>query len=174
VPEPFAHPPRSERFEVASRGDFVPGRLWHAAAGRPPLVLIVPALGASKDAGEVEALAAAAAAAGFTAAAIDLPLQGERASPKLSARLAASDAAAPALWDEFLRQAALDLAAARAALLRRHALDPERVACVAFASGAAAAEGWAAREPRVRLVRADGKAAPAELVARLRSALAPR
>jgi dienelactone hydrolase len=182
VPEPFACRPSGERFEVASRGDFVPGRLWQraSASGPLPLVLIVPALGAGKDASEVEALGDALAAEGWAAAAIDLPLQGTRASAKLSARLAGCATEAPAepsqrlLWDEFVHQAALDLAATLAALRLRQALDAERVGCVAFASGAAAAEAWAKREPRVRLVRAEPGAAPAQLVAQLRHALAAR
>lgn len=182
MPESVASQLRSERFEVASRGDFVPGRWWRSAAASGPcaLVLIVPTLGAGKDAGEVEALARAIATEGWAAAAIDLPLQGERASAKLSARLAAYAARPPAdgaerlLWDEFLRQTALDLGATLDALGGRQALDVERVACVAYAP-AAAAEAWAAREPRVRiLLRAEHDTAPADLVGRLRRELAAR
>ena len=170
-----------ERFEVVSRGDHVPGRLWLGAGSRPrPLVLVAPALGAGKDSSEVVALCRELAAAGMAAAAIDLPLQGERTSTKLSARLAAC--AAPArsgmdqrLWDEFLRQAALDLAAAREALVRRREVEPARSACVAYEPGAAAAAAWAASDGAVTLcLRAPRDAEPAALVARLRSELAPR
>ena len=179
MPEPFASPLASERFEVASRGDLVPGRLWQSAGGSGPrpLVLIVPALGASKDAREVETLARSIAAEGWVAAAIDLPLQGERASAKLSARLAACAAQPPAaggdrlLWEEFLRQTALDLGATLEALARRRAFDAERVACVAYAQ-AAATEAWAARATGVRLVlQAECDAAPEDLVGLLRPAL---
>ena len=182
MPKPFASPLRGQRFEVASRGDFVPARWWRSAVASGPcaLVLIVPALGAGKDASEVEALAHAIASEGWAAAAIDLPLQGERASAKLSARLAACAARPPAdgaerlLWDEFLRQTALDLGATLDALGRRQPLDAERVACVAYAP-AEAAEAWAAREPRVRiLLRVERDTAPADLVGRLRPALAAR
>ena len=182
MPEPFASPIDGERFEVASRGDLVPGRLWRpgGAPGARPLVLIVPALGAGKDAGEVDALGRAIAAEGWAAAAIDLPLQGERGSAKLSARLAACAAQPPVegadrvLWEEFLRQTALDLAATLDVLGRRTAVDAARVACVAYAP-AAATEAWVAREPRVRfLQRAERGAAPADLVERLRLALAAR
>jgi hypothetical protein len=172
VPESFASLLGSERFEVASRGDLVPGRLWQAggATGARPLVLIVPAPGSGKDAGEVVALARAAA--------IDPPLQGERASAKLSARLAACAAQPPAegvdrlLWEEFVRQTALDLGATLDALGRRGALDAARTTCVAYAP-AAAAEAWATREPRVRiLLRAERGTAPEDLVRRLRQQLA--
>jgi hypothetical protein len=180
VPEPFASLLGSERFEVASRGDLVPGRLWQAggASGARPLVLIVPAPGSGKDAGEVVALARAIAAEGWAAAAIDPPLQGERASAKLSARLAACAAQPPAegvdrlLWEEFVRQTALDLGATLDALGRRGALDAARTTCVAYAP-AAAAEAWATREPRIGiLLRAERGTAPEDLVRRLRQQLA--
>jgi dienelactone hydrolase len=181
VPEPSVSQPESERFEVASRGDLVPARLWRGAAavGRRPLVLIVPPLGAGKDAGEVEALARAIAGEGWAAAAIDLPLQGERASAKLSARLAACAARPPGagadrlLWEEFLRQAVHDLAATLAALARRGARADAGLACVAFAPATAAAEAWAACEPRVRtLLRAEPGAPARDLVGALHRALA--
>jgi dienelactone hydrolase len=180
VPEPVSFERAGERFEVVSRGDHVPGRLWRAeGAGARPLVLVVPALGAGKDASEVVALCRTLAADGWVAAAIDLPLQGERASTKLSARLAACaerDARAGLdrlLWEEFLRQSALDLAAARDALARRDEIEAERIACVAYAAGAAAAEAWAASDPRVPpCLRAERSADPAQLSAQLRRALA--
>lgn len=180
MPEPFASVLESERFEVASRGDLVPGRLWPAgaASGPRPLVLIVPALGSGKEESEVVALARAIAGEGWAAAAIDPPLHGERASAKLSARLAACAVQPPTegadglLWEEFVRQTALDLGATLDALGRRHALDAARTACVAYAP-AAAADAWAAREPRVRiLLRAERGAAPEDLVRRLRGRLA--
>jgi hypothetical protein len=180
VPEPFACSPASERFELASRGDFVPARLWRAVSGAPPfpLALIVPALGCGKDAPEVDALARALAAAGVVAAALDLPLQGERASAKLSARLAAAAARAALegadrfLVDEFRRQSALDLAAARAALGQRVPLDASRVACAAFAPDGGAAEAFAAAAPEVRVVRTELGGDAARLAAALRRDLA--
>lgn len=182
MPEPYSLEAAGERFEVVSRGDHVPGRLWLGPGSRPrPLVLVAPALGAGKQASEVSALCRALAADGLAAAAIDLPLQGERASTKLSARLAACAASEvragmdELLWDEFLRQAVLDLGVARAALARRPEIEAARVGCVAFEPGAAAAEAWAASDPTVRsYLRAERAAEPAALVARLRLALAAR
>ena len=182
MPEPFASPLRSERFEVASRGDLVPGRWWRSAAVSGPcaLVLIVPTLGAGKDAGEVEALAQAIATEGWAAAAIDLPLQGERSSAKLSARLAACAPQPPAegaerlLWDEFLRQTALDLGATLDALGRRQPLD-DRARRVRRIRTGGGGRGLGRAEPRVRLLlRTERAAAPADLVGRLRRALAAR
>jgi hypothetical protein len=164
--------PLPERFEVISRGDVVPGLLWRGASASAPLVLIAPALGAGKDAGDVATLARACLGAGWDVAAVDLPLQGERASAKLSARLAAQprSAADRLLREEFVRQAAFDLAAARAELSARTGAG--RFACVACAPSAAAAEAFGAREPRVPVVVAEAGAAPAALVARLRAAFA--
>jgi hypothetical protein len=162
-----------ERFEVTSRGDVVPGLLWRGAnAAARSLVLIVPALGAAKDAGEVAALAHACVAEGWCAAAVDLPLHGERASAKLSARLARAPQgeADRLLRQEFVRQAALDLEAARAALAAR--TSAARVACVSCAPSAAAGEAFAARAAGVPLVTAEPGAAPIQVVASLRRALA--
>lgn len=162
-----------ERFEVVSRGDVVPGLLWRgASASAAPLVLVVPALGAAKDAPEIAALARACATEGWSAAALDLPLHGERSSPKLSARIARPPQCESdrLLRAEFLRQAALDVGAARAALASRTRAG--RFACVAFEPSAEAAEGLAASDPEVALVTAEPGARPAEVVARLRRALA--
>jgi dienelactone hydrolase len=180
VPEPFSFEPRGERLELVSRGDLVPVRLWSGERGASarPLVVIVADLAAGKDAREVAELAAALAAEGWLAAALDLPLQGERVSAKLSARLVACGGREPRsetdrlLWGEFLRQATLDLGAALALVRRRESVDAERVACVAYAAGAAAAEAWAAQQPRVRVLRAERGAAPAQLVLQLRRLLA--
>ena len=169
-----------EAFEAVSRGDFVLGLLWLGpGAGPRPLVLITPPIGSGKDATEITALGRALSQHGLAAAAIDLPLQGERASTKLSDRLtrcatqserAASDRL---LWDEFLRQGALDLAAAAAALARRPEIQLERLACVAFEPGAEASAGWASRDPRVRacLVVSPG-ADPDPIASLLREQLA--
>jgi hypothetical protein len=182
VPEPFPFAADGERFEVVSRGDHVPGRLWLGPSAKPrPLVLVAPALGAGKDAHEVGALCRALVGEGFVAAAIDLPLQGERASAKLSARLAACAAHAARsggdalLWEEFLRQASLDLAAARAALARRRDVAQGRGACVAFEPGADAAAAWAAREPSLAAcLRAERGADAAGLARRVRNAFESR
>jgi dienelactone hydrolase len=169
-----------EAFEAVSRGDFVLGLLWLGPGSGPrPLVLITPPIGSGKHAIEIRALCRTLSQQGLAAAAIDLPLQGERASTKLSDRLtqcatrserAASDRL---LWDEFLRQSALDIAAATEALVRRPEILPERLACVAFEPGAEAGAGWASRDPRVRaclVVPPD--AAPDSIASNLREQLA--
>jgi len=119
-------------------------------------VLIAPAVGTGKNAPEVEALCRTLVAAGLSAAAIDLPLQGERASAKLSARIAhcasgrALGAADQLLWREYLRQVACDLDATRAALAHGGGVRPGAVGCAAFEPGAAAALAWAANAPDLR------------------------
>lgn len=160
------------RFEFTSRGDPVAGRLWSAASTRAlPLVLVAPALGASQRAPEIEALCAALARGGLAAATIDLPLQGERASRKLSARLLACatrprDAADERLWEEFVRQAALDLASAADALASRGELAAARLGCVAFEPGAEAAARFAERDPRVLSFRRVEPGTPAAEIVR--------
>ena len=171
MPEPL-------RFALVSRGDPVSGLLWigPAEAARP-LVLVTPALGSSTDAPEVAALCRALAAAGLAAAALDLPLQGERASRKLSARLLdcarrEKSATDQRLWHAFLRQAALDLAAAAGELASHATLDARQLGCVAFDPGGEAALEWAAREPRMRaLRRIAGNVATAEVVSFVRERL---
>ena len=139
-----------------SRGDHVPGLLWHSGTEPRPLVLVAPAVGSGKDAPEVEVLCRALVAAGLSAGAIDLPLQGERTSTKLSARLVACaaggtlSAADRLLWQEYLRQVASDLDATRAALGRHRAILPGVLGCAAFEPGAAAARDWAKTTPGVR------------------------
>jgi hypothetical protein len=165
------------RFTLFSRGDRIGGRLWLGAGLARPLVLVTPPLGSATDAPAVAALGAALAAAGLAAAALDLPLQGERASRKLSARLAASAGSARSvadqrLWDAFLRQAALDLAAAARELGTRREVDARRLGCVAFEPGAEAALAWAEREPHVCAVRrVTGDVVTTELVAFVRERL---
>lgn len=146
-----------EAFEAVSRGDFVTAALWlGAGTGARPLVVVTPAIGSGKHAAEIATLCRALRRVGLAAAAIDLPLQGERASTKLSDRLAhcatQSERATTdrLLWNEFLRQSALDIAAATDALAGRPEILLERLACVAFEPGGQAAAGWASRDPRVR------------------------
>ena len=169
-----------EGFEAVSRGDFVRGLLWRGAAPSPcALVVVTPALGSGKLAPEITALCRALSKQGLVAAAIDLPLQGERASSKLSGRLLRCATrgdlgeADRLLWDEFLKQSALDLEASTAALTRREGLPPLRLGCAAFEPGAEAAAGWAAREPRVRVcLRLPPGSDPHRIAAQLREQLA--
>jgi hypothetical protein len=160
-------------FEFVSRGDPVAGRLWSGPSGsRRPLVLVAPGLGSSQRAPEVEALCAALVHAGLAAAAIDLPLAGERASRKLSARLLdcalrrERSAADERLWAEFVRQTSSDLAAAAEALAGHRDLAADALGLVAFEPGGEAAAGWAARDPRVRSVQRLAADAPAAEIAR--------
>lgn len=176
--EPSA-PAAPEAFTVSSRGDFVPGLLWLAPAAAPrPLVLIAPPLGRGRRAPEVEQVAHVLWRDGLAAASLDLPLQGDRASAKLSARLLDCAAGSPRsvdalLWEEFLHQSALDLAAFCDALRGRPGLRAERVGCVAMEPGAAAAVAWAARDVRVRAcVPLSHGADPARIARELREQLA--
>jgi hypothetical protein len=141
--------------------------------------VVTAAIGSGKHAAPVATLCRALSKQGLAAAAIDLPLQGERASTKLSDRLAQCAtqrelaATDRLLWDEFLRQSALDISAATEALAKRPEILLERLACVAFEPGAEAGAGWASRDPRVRaclVVPAD--AAPDSIASNLREQLA--
>lgn len=160
----------AQRFEVSSRGDLVPGLLWCGGARRA-LVVIAPAPGLGKAAPSVAALGSALAGRGLAAAALDLPLQGERASAKLSARIARCAEHGPAsptdhlLWEEFVRQAAHDLTAALDALRRRGELARLPVACAAHPRASAAAEAWARDDERVRAVLEVDPAGEASLAA---------
>lgn len=172
--------PGEERFEVVSRGDPVPGRLWLGADAAPAaLVLIVPPIGMGKDAREVARLGPAIAAAGWAAASIDLPLHGEHASPKLSERLMRAAPLARTgsdrlLWDEFVRQTARDLACVRRALVLRPRLAAAPAAVLAHTSLAEPAEAFAASDPSVRLLRSDRLDVPSAIIDALRSGLALR
>jgi hypothetical protein len=161
------------RFEFVSRGDLVAGRLWIGPCEGPrPLVLVAPPLGSSQRAPEVESLCRALVQSGLAAASIDLPLSGERASPKLSARLLdcvprqERSAADERLWAAFVRQTAFDLAGAARALAPRGDLSAGCLGCAAFEPGAEAALGWASRDLRVRGVQRVVPGAAAEEIAR--------
>jgi hypothetical protein len=161
------------RFEFVSRGDPVAGRLWIGPSEGPrPLVLVTPGLGSSQRTPEVEALCRALVQYGLAAASIDLPLSGERASRKLSARLLdcaprrERSAADERLWAAFVRQTACDLAAAAEMLASRGDLAAGCLGCVAFEPGAEAAAQWAARDPRVRSVQRIAAGAAADEIAR--------
>ena len=179
APGPFAEA-EGEAFTVVSRGDLVEGRLLLGSARGPsPLVVVTPALGSDRCACSVATLCRALRQAGLSAAAIDLPLQGERASAKLSDRLVRSATqreradADRLLWEEFLRQSAHDLSATCAALARRPEIRGERIGCVAFEPGAEAAAAWAARDARVRICLAVATDVDPERIARqLREQLA--
>ncbi len=150
-PEPAL---RSFHFEYASRGDRVPGRLLlPAAAGPAPLVLLQHGAGGHRQVAYLDATAFPWVRAGAAVATIDLPLHGERASSKLTAWLlesldGASGPETQELWEEFVRQAVVDLRRALDALEKLPALDARRVVYAAFSLGALVGACFCAVDPR--------------------------
>jgi hypothetical protein len=132
------------RFELSSRGDRVVARLHVPDADGPHAVAVV--LG--PEAAGVEPLA------GVATLTLDLPLLGERASPKWTERLSRclrdgpSGAADRALVDDFASQVAHDVAAALDACAELPELSP-RTGLLAVGPGVAAAARLAAGEPRL-------------------------
>ncbi len=154
-PESGFEPLASERFELVSRGDFVNGRLDGPAAGatgaRPLLLLLHDAAGSSGA--EPLAVGADWASKGLLVARLDLPLHGERQSPKLSERLVNGcaalcegdplDADTRALVEEFARQSVSDVLRTLEALAAEADVDRERTVLVGLGLGAQVA-AWAA------------------------------
>lgn len=166
----------AQRFELVSRGDFVPGYLYLPAscAGGAPLVLLQHGLGGSKSAAYLDC-AARWVREGFAVAAIDLPLHGERQSPKLSARLVQGvdsmardrelDPQTRALVEEFARQSTSDLKRTLDAITALETVDAERVGFVGFSLGAIVGTYLLAHDARPRaavLALAGGAGGPAE------------
>jgi len=156
------------RFELSSRGDRVPGRLWQPGTGAAPhpLILVAHDAGASKEPDRPAAWSPWLRA-GAAVAAIDLPLHGERASAKLSRHLldgldpaAQRSGAAPpehrGLWEEFARQAAWDLRRTLDALSGRPEVDTDRCAFAGFGLGAMVGVLFCAADPRPRAVALAG------------------
>ncbi len=121
---------RGLRFEFASRGDRVPGRVILPPAGgvRPPLILLQHGAGGSKEAEYLDVAAAPWVARGAALASIDFPLHGERANPKL-ARFLGSGAQTPG--DDALRveYRLLRSPAARCARVLRASIETEGIRC---------------------------------------------
>lgn len=139
----------SFRFELVSRGDFVPGRLHlpprPSRQGPAPLILLQHDVGGSmKD--EALAFAGSWAKAGWAIAMIDLPLHGERSSPKLSRRLVAGigalarcetlDPDTAVLVEEFARQSTSDLLRTLEGLSALESIDPDRIGFIGCGLGA--------------------------------------
>ncbi len=150
---------RELRFEYSSRGDRVPGRLLLPAGAEraAPLVLALHGTGLSKDDEKMDLACAPGARAGAAVAAIDLPLHGERASPKLSERVLAvaegrrrPGAHDKLLWIEFVRQTVCDLRRAVVALSEQPEVDGERIGFAGFSLGSILGTPFCAEEPRVR------------------------
>lgn len=132
------------RIEVTSRGDRVAVRIRPAAAADGRAVAVVLAA----DAASVEPLDGAATLT------LDLPLLGERKSPKWTERLARCLADGPstpadeALLDDFARQAAHDVGAALDAWAELSGHAP-RAALLAAGPGVWVAARLAGAEPRI-------------------------
>lgn len=179
------------RFEVVSRGDFVPGLLYlppHGPDGDPdsndsatspasaaPLVLLQHGLAGSKESPYLEC-AARWVREGFAVASIDLPLHGARSSPKLSARLVEGidhvvhdqglDPETHALVEEFARQSTSDLVRTLDAISALDAIDEGRIGYVGFSLGAVVGTYLLAHDPRPRvavLALAGGARGPGAL-----------
>ena len=152
----------AQRFEFVSRGDFVPGILYlPESAQTTPAPLLLLQHGTSEG---MDSLALACAAPwvneGLAIATIDLPLHGERSSPKLSERLVSGvgllaagselDPETLVLVEEFARQSTSDLIRSLDALTALPEIDGGRVAFMGFGVGAVAGSYLVANDPRPR------------------------
>jgi len=171
---------QAHRFEILSRGDFVPGVLYtsetlgpaprttdSATAGTAPLLLLAHDARGSCGS-EVLACAAPWARGGLRVAAIDLPLHGRRRSAKLSERLCegfdraargeALDAETQLLMEEFARQSTSDLIRTLDALTAASEtrIDADRIGFLGFGLGAAAGSYLLAHDPRPRIAVLTG------------------
>lgn len=154
---------RAHRFEVVSRGDFVPGLLYlppaDSTSSSLPLLIIQHGAGGSK---ESEALECAArwAREGLAVAAIDLPLHGARHSPKLSERLLGGldaivhsrpiDTQTRLLVDEVARQSTSDLVRTLDALSALEEIDESRIGYLGFSLGGIVGSYLVGHDPRPR------------------------
>ncbi|MCP4907242.1 MAG: hypothetical protein GY910_19880 [bacterium] len=149
-------------FEYVSRGDFVGGRLYLPGAARPrpaPLVFLTHGTGESARSESLD-FALDWVHLGFAIAAIDLPLHGRRASPKLSDRLVQAvgaltrgetiDAEGRALTEEFARQSTSDLIRGIDAIGILDEVDAERIGLVGQGVGATVSAYLLAHDDRPR------------------------
>ncbi len=152
---------RRLRFELDSRGHWVPGRLDlpPSAHGALPLVLVQHGAGSSKDDPILTPVVTPWVERGAAVARIDLPLHGERRDPKLSARVLAAVApgASPSaldqqLWTDLHEQVVADLRRTVAALSARPEIDPGRIGFVGFSLGAMLGAAFCAAEPQIRAI----------------------
>ncbi len=151
---------RETCFEITSRGDRVPGRLWlpRERPGPHPLVLLQHGAGGSKQADYIGATAGPWVEAGAAVATIDFPLHGERVNVKLATQLAALlDAEgrertpqALALWSDFVRQAVIDLRRALDGLVELDVVDAERIGYASFSLGTILGGVFCGLDPRPR------------------------
>ena len=138
--------------EFASRGDRVPARVLvpKDATGPVPLVIAQHGLRGHKAAPYMEAAVAPWAERGVAVATIDFPLHGERASAKLSERIASLDELDEGLWIDLAEQAVLDLRQLLVALDTDERITTERVVYAGFSLGGILGCLFCAEEPRVR------------------------
>jgi dienelactone hydrolase len=130
---------RRLEIEFTSRGDRVPGRVLYPAEGSGtasyPLVLLQHGAGGSKDAPSLDAAAGPWVRGGAAVMSIDLPLHGDRVSPKMTEQLLEivakprEDEAgfSSFLWREFVRQSVIDMRNALNAAEALPDIDAERV-----------------------------------------------
>lgn len=170
----------ASRFEIVSRGDFVPGVLYSPpnrppGSGPVPLLLVQHGLGGSKTSPYLDC-AARWVHDGWAVASIDLPLHGARSSPKLSERLIQGidhvvngeqlDAETFALVEEFTRQSTSDLIRTIDAMTALDPVDPHRVGYLGFGLGAVVGTYLLAHDSRPKvavLAFAGGGQGPPEL-----------
>ena len=160
-------------FRLSSRGDRVFGRLRLPAekSGPFPLVLLEHGAGGAKNTPYLDATAARWVRAGAAVASIDLPLHGERKSPKMSDLLLGAlreptslDTLRETLLVDFVRQAVVDLRRSLDALLDHPEIDAERAVFAGFSLGAIVGATLCAfdRRPRAAaLALAGGGSGPA-------------
>jgi len=168
----------AQRFEIVSRGDFVPGILYlpDPAPQTPlPLLLLQHGTAEGMDSQTLE-FAASWVKQGLAVATIDLPLHGERSSPKLSERLisgwgqiannSAIDSETGVLVEEFARQTTSDLIRTLDGLVELAAIDGNRVGFMGSGLGAIVGSYLLAHDPRPRaavLVQTRGGQGPRDL-----------
>ena len=166
VPAPAAYgTSRCRRFEFTSRGDRVPGRLLlpEHGPGPYPLVLLQHGIDGAMDPPYLDLAAPWVEEAGVVVASIDLPLYGERRSPKLSETLhrairtgvgdregKALDAASEGLWVEFTRQSIHDLARCLDGMGELDEVDAERIVYASFGLDSLVGAIFCALDPRPR------------------------
>jgi len=155
----------AQRLELISRGDIVNGVLARAAtesarpgADQTALLLLAHDLGGSSSSAELGPVATWIDD-GLAVVAIDLPLHGHRASPKLSERLMASiatrersgalDRNSAVLVEEFWRQATIDLVRTLDAVLALGGVDRKRVGFLGLGLGAGLGSALLAHDDRL-------------------------
>jgi len=159
------HGSPAQRLELISRGDIVNGVLARIGtdsarpgADRAALLLLAHDLGGSSTSPELGPVATWIDGS-LAVVAIDLPLHGHRASPKLSERLIASmatqergdalDRNRAVLVEEFWRQATIDLVRTLDAVIALGSFDRKRVGFLGLGLGAGLGSALLAHDDRL-------------------------